>query len=93
VNIFIDWQWNSFLSKQLPDDYKQELSGLTAGGHAAGLKVDVGVLAGRGITFANLPGTLSNFKYILKDELAHPALGEKFGMTAVEVMDIMDKLR
>jgi hypothetical protein len=29
----------------------------------------------------------------LKDELAHPALGEKFGMTAVEVMDIMDKLR
>eukprot|EP01034_Spumella_vulgaris_P024804 gene24804-31185_t len=93
VNIFIDWQWNSFLSKQLPDEYKQELEGMSAGGKAAGLKVDIGVLAGRGITFANLPGTLSNFKYILKDELAHPAIGDKFqGMTSEEVMDIMEKL-
>lgn len=39
------------------------------GGKDAGVKADIGVLAGRGITFANLPGDLVNFKYILKDEL------------------------
>jgi hypothetical protein len=27
VNAFVDWQWNSYLSVQMPDEYKQELAG------------------------------------------------------------------
>lgn len=72
VGKVLDWQWDDYLSKQLPQEYLDELKGLTAGGLSIGLKHDVGRLASRGIVLANLPGTLSNFKYILIDEKNHP---------------------
>ncbi len=92
VSDFVDWQWNHYLKVQVPDDYIQELAGMTEGGHAAGLKVDIGAYAGRGITFANLPGSLKNFKLILIDEKNHPAVQEKFQMSAAEVEKVLDTL-
>ena len=47
-----------------------EIKGLSAGGRAAGLSVrdDVGIIAARGITLANLPGSLVNIKFLFADE-------------------------
>ncbi len=45
---------------------------MTEGGKAAGLSEDVGNIAGWGVVLANLPGTLSHFKYILMDEKENP---------------------
>lgn len=92
VGAFVEWQWNSYLSVQVPDDFKTELSGMTAGGLKAGLKKDIGAIAARGITFANLPGTLTNFKYILKDEKEHPNLEEKLGMSMDEALSALEQL-
>lgn len=99
VNVFLDWQWSDYLSKQVPPNYLDELKGLSAGGLAAGLGVhDVGKIAARGVVLANLPGSLENIVLILKDELAHPS-NEKFKhnsnmeMSMDDVMKLMDKLK
>lgn len=72
ISRFLDWQWNSYLSVELPEEYKEELRGLSAGGKAAGFDQDIGALAGWGVTLANLPGSLENIVYVLADEKAHP---------------------
>jgi hypothetical protein len=91
VGIFLDWQWNDYLGVQVPQDYKDELSGLSAGGFAAGLKHDVGKLSARGITLANLPGSLENFKYILIDEKNNPAA--KMRMSVDEAMAVVERMK
>lgn len=74
LGIFLDWQWNDYLSVQVPDDFKEELQGITAGARAAGeLKHDVGKLTARGIVLANFPGTISNINLIIKEELSQMA--------------------
>eukprot|EP01031_Cornospumella_fuschlensis_P030485 gene30485-36846_t len=69
IGEFLDWQWTDYLSKQVPQDYMDEIRGITAGGKAAGLKKDVGAITGWGITLANFPGSLENLKFILQDEM------------------------
>lgn len=67
---FLDKQYE-FLSQQLPEEYKKEFEGLSAGGASIGLSGfanDVGKIAQRGLVLANFPGTLSNLKFILADE-------------------------
>lgn len=73
LNQFLFEQWTDYLSVQVPDEYKQEIDGMTAGGHKAGLMRDVGKLAAMGITLANLPGSLENIKFIFEDEKQNPA--------------------
>lgn len=68
LGLLLDWQWRDYLSKQVPQDYIDELRGMTDGGFASGQTEDVGLYASRGIVMANLPGSLENFKYILEDE-------------------------
>jgi hypothetical protein len=36
LNLFLYEQWTDYLSVQVPEEYKQELDGMTAGGHKAG---------------------------------------------------------
>jgi hypothetical protein len=70
LGVFLDWQWNDYLSVQVPNEYLEELKGITAGARAAGLlKHDAGVLSSRAIVLANFPGTISNINLIIKDEL------------------------
>lgn len=73
----LDWQWNDFLSKQVPRQYLDELYAAGVGGFDAGLFGDeqnLTILSGRGITLANLPATTEDFIYILLDEWekSHP---------------------
>lgn len=72
VSKFLNWQWNSYLKLQLPDEYLDEIRGMTNGGQAAGYSEDIGAIAGWGIVLANFPGSLENLVYILKDEKEHP---------------------
>ena len=97
ADVFLDWQWNDYLSKQVPKVYLDEIRGLTAGGIASGMDLkghDVGRVAARGIVLANLPSSLENIVFILKDEKEHPAKaslkGE--GMTEDDVLKVLDKL-
>ena len=62
----VDWQWRDYLSKEVPQQYLDELEGMSAGGKAAGVHReeadDVGVLSARAIVLANLPGDIEDFK-------------------------------
>jgi len=66
----LDWQWKSFLSKQIPAGYVEELRGLGDAGHELGLKDQLNTLVARGITLANFPGDITNnIKWLLFNEL------------------------
>lgn len=71
LNIFFVFfcfcQWSDYLSKDLPQEYLDELSGLDAGGIAIGV-ADVGLMSSRGITLANLPGDVEDIVFVLIDE-------------------------
>lgn len=98
ISVLLEWQWNDYLKKQVPQEYLDELIGMTAGGHAAGVGHDVGAIAGWGITLANMPGSLENLKYILLDEKNHPAaevMLEKLrasGLSDVRILELYNKL-
>lgn len=98
TSLFLKWQWDDFMSVQVPDEYIEELKGMSAGGKAAGiLKPDVGELAGWGITLANLPGSLENLKYILLDEKNNPNAEFKkklaeAGYTWEQVQNVVKKI-
>ena len=72
ISKFLDYEWKNFMSKQVPQEYLDELSGMTAGGHLAGVKRDVGAIAGWGITLANFPSDLDNLLLIIQDEMENP---------------------
>jgi len=63
----LDWQWNDYLSVELPEQYKQELQGITDGGRDAG-NDQIGNIITRVITLANAPGDVSDFLLILLRE-------------------------
>lgn len=67
---FLDKQYE-ILSEQLPEMYKQEFAGLSAGGESIGLKgfhKDVGKIAQRALVLGNFPSDADNLKLIIKDE-------------------------
>jgi hypothetical protein len=67
---WLDKQWNKYLSNDLPQDYLDEISGMSA---ASKMKsYDVGKIAGRSIVMANFPSDLNDLLYILKDERENP---------------------
>eukprot|EP00051_Salpingoeca_urceolata_P032044 m.14029 g.14029 ORF g.14029 m.14029 type:complete len:505 (+) comp4721_c0_seq1:1601-3115(+) len=70
----LDWQWNDYLSQELPADFVQEIEGISAGAEAAGAKhlVKAGTLITRTIALANLPGDLKDVVYILLREFKGP---------------------
>lgn len=67
---FLDHQYK-YLAEQLPEEYKKEFKGLTAGGESIGLKGfkhDVGKIAQRGLVLANFPGSSGDLKEVIRDE-------------------------
>ena len=76
MNAFLDWQWDNYLSKELPAEYIDEICGLTAGGLKARVKGDVGKTSSRATVIANFPGSLENLKYVFQDEKEHPPSAE-----------------
>lgn len=94
----LDWQWTDYLSKAVPQEYLEELRGMTDGGKAAGIrKQDIGAIAAWGITLANLPGSLENFKFILQDEMNSSAKFrdelKALGLTVEQVMAVLMKMK
>jgi len=68
VEWFLDWQWNSYLSHQVPQDFFDELSGLRAASEATGVP-NLDVYVTRIITLSNFPGDiLSNIEQLLETE-------------------------
>ncbi len=63
------WQWEIALSKQTPQDFLDELTGMTAGGTAAGVPRNVGDLAAMAMVLSNFPGSAADFVYVLVAEL------------------------
>ena len=69
LETLVDNQWDKWLSKQVPDEYIQEIAGFDAGAKIAGASISGKKLMGRVHTLANLPGTIADIKYIFADEL------------------------
>eukprot|EP00595_Chromulina_sp_UTEXLB2642_P002039 CAMPEP_0196764074 /NCGR_PEP_ID=MMETSP1095-20130614/5326_1 /TAXON_ID=96789 ORGANISM="Chromulina nebulosa, Strain UTEXLB2642" /NCGR_SAMPLE_ID=MMETSP1095 /ASSEMBLY_ACC=CAM_ASM_000446 /LENGTH=395 /DNA_ID=CAMNT_0042118681 /DNA_START=377 /DNA_END=1564 /DNA_ORIENTATION=- len=77
INKFLDYQWDNYLSVQVPDEYIEEINGLTAGGIAQGLtKNNIGKLITRGIVLANFPGDIPNINLIIIDEINNPTINQ-----------------
>lgn len=93
ISRFLDWQWNDYMKPHVPEYYQQELAGMTAGGIAAGVKDDVGAIASWGIVLANFPGTISNLKLVLQDELKTHLSTNSLPMTKDEVQNLIDALK
>jgi hypothetical protein len=66
---FADWQWDSFLALNTPDQYKAEMAAAERGGRAANA-TGVSRSMARVQVLANLPGDLKDIKFVLRDELA-----------------------
>lgn len=67
IELFLDWQWSSYLSVDVPQEYMDELNGLGDGGLTIGVK-DLSLMTSRGITLANLPGDVEDIIFVLIDE-------------------------
>ena len=73
LELVVDWQWSSVLSKQLPAEMAEELAGF-AQGCAKKLPLHTAfcqAAAGRVTLLANLPGDVSDIAFVLLDELPH----------------------
>lgn len=66
---FLQFEWNAYLSVQVPSDFKEELRGLGDGGTAAGLS-NLSSLVANAITLGNFPGDVSNdIEWLLINQL------------------------
>lgn len=72
IELFLDWQWTSYLSVDVPQEYLDELSGLRDGGASVGV-ADLDLITQRGITLANLPGDVEDIIFLLIDEFSNSA--------------------
>lgn len=70
LELFLDWQWESFLSVQTPTDYLTELLGVHDGASAVNVS-QADTFLTRGIVLANFPGTITDLLYVLADELVN----------------------
>ncbi|XP_065842108.1 uncharacterized protein [Oscarella lobularis] len=73
IGIALDWQWNNYLSIQVPETFKEELDGIRDGASAAGCP-GCGSYVTRTIVLANMPGDVQDVLYILIREAFPSAL-------------------
>eukprot|EP00118_Oscarella_pearsei_P024914 m.307108 g.307108 ORF g.307108 m.307108 type:complete len:499 (+) comp41908_c0_seq1:30-1526(+) len=73
ISIALDWQWDNYLSIQVPEEFKEELDGVRDGGSAAHCP-NCGRHVTRTIVLANMPGDLQDFLDILLREALPSAL-------------------
>eukprot|EP01112_Ceratiomyxa_fruticulosa_P004730 TRINITY_DN15272_c0_g1_i1.p1 TRINITY_DN15272_c0_g1~~TRINITY_DN15272_c0_g1_i1.p1 ORF type:complete len:494 (-),score=86.02 TRINITY_DN15272_c0_g1_i1:61-1542(-) len=68
--VFLDWQWNDYLSKQVPQEFIDEMSGVGDGAAAAGFGSGLDKLMQRSIVIANFPGDITtNIEWLLWNEM------------------------
>eukprot|EP01133_Synstelium_polycarpum_P017413 gene17413-20778_t len=68
-DLFLDWQWAEFLSKQMPQEYLDEIRGFNDGASSIGLP-DLGFIMSRTITVSSFPGDIgANIEDLLKNEI------------------------
>jgi hypothetical protein len=67
LQVFIDWQWHSFLSQETPQDFKDEIAGIRSGCEAIRVS-DCDAYVTRVIALANAPGDADDFLDVLEDE-------------------------
>jgi hypothetical protein len=65
VGLALDWQWDSFLSVELPQVYADEIRGIVAGAAADGKSTAAGKEVNRITVLANAPGDLKDFVLVL----------------------------
>eukprot|EP01028_Stygiella_incarcerata_P006231 TRINITY_DN2551_c0_g1_i2.p1 TRINITY_DN2551_c0_g1~~TRINITY_DN2551_c0_g1_i2.p1 ORF type:complete len:515 (+),score=117.18 TRINITY_DN2551_c0_g1_i2:142-1686(+) len=65
--VFLDWQWDTFLSKQIPGEFVDELRGFEMAGKETGIP-DLHRYVARIVTLSNAPGDMEDFFYILAEE-------------------------
>jgi len=63
----LDWQWDTYLSAELPQEYKEEIAGIAAGGASIGVQ-DLDKYFSRVVVLANLPGDPQDLIYIFIKE-------------------------
>jgi len=73
---FVDWQWNDYLSVQVPQEFKEELKGIQAGGLDIGIP-NLSALISRAIVLSNFPGDWGDLKLILEREIGADLKGKK----------------
>jgi len=81
---FLDWQWNDYLSKEVPQEYMDELSGLAAGSLATFGIADGDKMVARGIVLGNLPGDGADIIYVLMDEFLSQKAASPEGLTPAQ---------
>ena len=57
IELFLDWQYESFVSKQLPMEFLEELRGIDKGGREEGFKL-LGRYFKRTLVISSFPGAL-----------------------------------
>eukprot|EP01111_Echinosteliopsis_oligospora_P015071 TRINITY_DN5840_c0_g1_i1.p1 TRINITY_DN5840_c0_g1~~TRINITY_DN5840_c0_g1_i1.p1 ORF type:complete len:491 (+),score=115.53 TRINITY_DN5840_c0_g1_i1:14-1486(+) len=68
LETFLDWQWKSYLSKQLPEDFQNELAGLEQGSKEAGYP-DMITKVTRMLVLSSFPGDVpQNIEWLLRHE-------------------------
>lgn len=73
LGLALDWQWNDYLSKEVPSQYISELKGIADGAKAAGCE-ECGKYTTRAIVLANAPGDNQDWVYVLLREFHLPSL-------------------
>jgi hypothetical protein len=71
LDAFLDFQWKHHLSVQVPAAYIEEMRGLTAGAHAAGMAEDCGKINQRIVVLSNFPSDTSELIIVLTNEFLH----------------------
>jgi len=91
LEAFLDWQWSSFLSKQLPQEYLDELKGVKAGCESV-KSPGADKVWTRITVLANLPGTLGDIKYVLQRELEAGRVTSRFTEDVAWLLDTVPNL-
>jgi len=67
MELFLDWQYDTLVSKQIPAEFKQEIRGVQKGTRARGLK-GVRVLMERILVISSYPGDVTvDMSYAMLD--------------------------
>jgi len=109
MGVFLDWQYDEYISKHLPTAYVEELNGIGEGATLRAGLPQTGLLVKRGITLASIAvGDVTNdIEWLIKDELkaaaavagdfeaAKAAVGRLLasGMTAKDIADAIANSR
>ncbi|KYR00406.1 hypothetical protein DLAC_03157 [Tieghemostelium lacteum] len=69
LDIFMNWQWNDFLSKQFPQEYMDEIQGIYDGSASAGFTIPPKTIT-NAVVLTSFPGwAQENIEYLLIGEM------------------------